>query len=139
MIDYGFNTENVELDTLGLPAGTHKVMISKEEIKETPDKPTNPRRLVVTFQAVEGELKGESHVANYNLWNVNDQTVNIARQELKRIADATGSEVGPQAPLQGRVLKIVIAPQKKNPEYMEIKKYLPENDTQLDDSIPFEA
>lgn len=132
MIDYGFNTADVELDTPGLPVGTHKVMITAEEIKETPEKPTNPKRLVVTFEAVDGDAKGKTLLSNYNLWNANPQVVNIAKQELKRIEVATGKPVSAETPLLNRVLRIEVRKQKGNDQYTEIAKYLPE-----EEEIPF--
>jgi hypothetical protein len=62
----------------------------------------------------------------------NPQTANIAKQNLKRIADATGRAVSPTAPLKGRVLTLEVAQQKKNPDYTEVKKYLPENHVNQD-------
>lgn len=135
MIDYGFNTEEVEYDAPGLPVGTHLVLIDDESIKKTPEKTTNPQRLVVTFKAVEGEYKGKTHMENYNLWNTNQQAANIAKQTLKRIADATGREVSSDSPLKGRLLRIEIGMQKGSDKYTEIKKYLPEKDNT--DDIPF--
>lgn len=120
--DYGFNsTDEVQYDTPGLPVGTHKVMITKEERQPTKD--GNAEFLAVTYQAVEGEFKGKTQIQRYNLWNPNERTVSIARQELKKIADATGRPVSADSPLKGRVLNIEIRNQKGSDQYTEVARY----------------
>lgn len=136
MTEYNFDTSEVELETIGLPDGIHKVIIAKEEIVENEQNPTNLKRLVATFEVVEGELKGKYIKANYNLWNTGakaQQTISIAKQELKRIEIATGRPVNNENRLQGRLLRIEVGPQKGSPDYKEIKKYLPE-----EEEIPFD-
>lgn len=135
-IDYGFSTEQVEYDPLGLPVGLHKVMITDEEIKHS-ENPNNLKRLVVTYEAVEGKHRGTKHIQSYNLWHANQKTSSIAQQSLKRIADATGREVSPASPLKGRVLVIEIRKQKNNPDYTEVAKYYPESHAVETDDIPF--
>jgi len=126
-IDYGFDsTDNVQYDQLGLPVGTYKALIAKEEIGET-KKDTNPEPLIVTFEALEGEFKGKSGRVYYNVRHTDATTSNIAKQALKRIADATGKPVTPATPLKGRVLTLEVRQQKKNPDFTEIAKYHPEN------------
>lgn len=121
-MDYGFeSTNDVQYDKQGLPLGTYKAMIiSEEEDKDG-------RGVVAEFEAVEGEHKGRKGKVWYLTKHENPQTANIAKQNLKRIADATGKAVSAQAPLKGRVLTIEVRQQKKNPDYTEIAKYLPES------------
>lgn len=134
-IDYGFtSTDEVQYDKAGLPVGRHKVMITGEEVGET-KKETNPKPLIVEFEVIEGEFKGRSGKVWYNIHNVDAQTANIAKQQIKRIADATGKAVSPSQPLKGRVLTIEVRQQKKDPNFTEIFKYLPADAT--DDEIPF--
>lgn len=134
---YGdIDTSDYELDTPGLAVGIHKVMITKEEIIDTPHKPTNPKRLAVTFEAVEGACKGRSQISNFNLWNANPKAVEIAKQDLKKIDVATGRPVNTENPLKGRVLAIEVRKQKDNPDYTEVGKYLPESAVNPAD-IPF--
>jgi hypothetical protein len=126
MIDYGFDsTDEIQYDSKQLPVGKHKVMIVSEEIK-TSENPNNPRYLMVEYEIVEGELKNKSYPYGYNLWHTNQTTSTIAKQSMKRIADATGKPVSATSPLKGRVLVIDVRPQKKNPQYNEIFRYLPE-------------
>lgn len=127
MIDYGFDTADVELDSLGAPLGTHKVMVIGEELKEQPEKPENPRALIVTYEIVEGELKGKQWQTWYNLWHSNTTAQRIAKQELKKIELATGRPVNSSNPLLNRVMTVEVQRQKKNPDFTQITRYHPEN------------
>lgn len=132
MTDYGFKTtDDVELDGFGLPAGTHKVMIVAEEVKET-EKDTNPRYLSVSYEIVEGDLKGKQYFYGYNLWNKSLAAVKSAQRDMRRIADATGKPVSSESPLKGRVFNIIV---EKDGQYSQIKRYLPESE---EDAPPFE-
>lgn len=119
-IDYGFeSTDEVKYDAQGLPVGEHKVMIIGEE----PD--AKDRGLVANFEIVEGDYKGKTGKVWYLTKHENVTTANIAKQNIKRIADATGKAVSGTSPLKGRVLRVVVGAQKNDPERTEIKKYLP--------------
>lgn len=129
-IDYGFeSTDEVEFDKQGLPVGTYKAMIIGEE----PD--TQGRGVVAEFEVVEGEHKGRTGKVWYLTMHDNATTANIAKQNLKRIAEATGKAVSPAFPLKGRVLTLIVDTQKKNPDYTEVKRYLSEN--HVSDNLPF--
>lgn len=130
MTDYGFDTNDIQLDKVGLPIGIYKVMINGEEINEK-------RALVVTYEVLEGEHKGKTGKVWYNINHENETTKNIARQAIKRIGDATGRNVNEAAPLRGRVLTVDVQQQKKNPDYTEIRRYLPEN--HKTDDLPFSS
>lgn len=130
-IEYGFNSDDIELDKPGLPVGTHKVMITDEELNEK-------KALVVTFEVIEGDMKGKSGKVWYNINHDNTTTANIAKQSIKRIADATGKPVSSASPLKGRVLVIEVGVQKKDDRYTEIKKYHPADyKAHSSDDIPF--
>lgn len=119
---YGFTTTNeVEYDAQGLPVGTYKVMAIGEE----PD--TKGRGVVVEYEVVDGINKGRRGKVWYLTTHESPQTANIARQNIKRIADATGKPVSSENPIKGRVLTLVVAKQTKNPDFTEVKKYLPED------------
>jgi hypothetical protein len=122
-MDYGFDTKDVKFDTLNLPLGLHKVMIIGEEVKET-KKETNPRTLEVTFEVLATK---KSYKYLYNIFNKSEQTANIAKQALKKIAGVTGSEVNASNPLKSRVLQILVVPQTSNSDYVNISKYFPED------------
>lgn len=113
-IDYGFDTNDV-ID--GLPDGAYKVMVTKEEKKESK---AGDYYLQVFFEVVEGEYKGQNVIQNYNIWNSNVQAANIAKSAIKKIAIATGKEVNPTNPMKGRVLTIEVV---QNGDFKNIKKY----------------
>lgn len=129
-IDYGFSsTDEVQYDKQGLPVGTHKVMIIGEEAD------AKDRGIVVEYEIVEGEFKGKKAKEWLLTKHDNATTANIAKQNIKRIADATGRAVSGTSPLKGRVLKLVVAVQKDDADRTQIKKYLPQ--THVEESAPF--
>ncbi len=122
---YGFeSTDEVKYDSQGLPVGTYKVMIVSEQPWEKDGKTTG---VVVEFEIVSGDKKGQVRKYWYLTMHNNATTSNIAKQNIKRIADATGKAVSATAPLKGRVLTVTVTPQKNDPDRTEIKKYEPEN------------
>jgi ssDNA-binding Zn-finger/Zn-ribbon topoisomerase 1 len=119
---YGFDsTDDVPEEKTGLPVGTYKVMAVSE------DKDEKGNGLIVEYEIVSGENKGRKARVWYNTLHQNQQTANIAKATLKRIADATGKPITPASPIKGRVMTVVVAEQKKNPQYTEVKKYLSES------------
>jgi ribosomal protein L24 len=132
-IDYGFDTtDEVKYDAQGLPLGTYKAMIVGEEqfVKNGVDV-----GVVAEYEAVSGDFKGKRGKVWYLTKHENPTTANIAKQNIKRIADATGKAVTAATPLKGRVLTITVAPQKNDPDRTEIKKYAPE-DAAITDEPP---
>lgn len=122
---YGFtSSDEVKLDAQGLPIGTYKAMIASE----TPDEKDGVvRGLILEYEILDGPNKGRTGKQWLLTLHTEPTTSNIAKQNIKRIAEATGAAVSASAPLKGRVLTLEVAEQKKNPAYTEIKKYLPEN------------
>ena len=121
-MDYGFeSTDEIQYDKAGLPVGIYKAMIIAEEADK------EDRGVVAEYEVLSGEHKGRKGKVWYLTKHESQQTANIAKQNLKRIADATGKPVTPTTPLKGRVLTIEVRQQKKNADYTEIAKYLPEN------------
>ena len=132
MTDYGIeSTDDVEYDKQGLPVGTYKAMIIGEE-----DDPKG-RGVIAEYEVVDGDHKGRTGKQWILCKHDNATTSNIAKQTLKRIADASGSPVSSTAPIKGRVMTIEVRQQKKNPDYTEIFKYHPEDYTPADTDIPF--
>ena len=121
-IDYGFtSSDEVKFDKQGLPEGTHKVMIIGEEADD------KGRGVVAEFEIIEGAFKGKKSKVWYLTTHDNATTANIAKQNIKRIAEATGKAVSGTSPLKGRVLQVQVAVQKNDDSRTEIKKYFPEN------------
>ena len=144
MSNFNFDTNEVKYDAVGLPVGVYKVMCTGEAIKQSEGK---AKRYVATYQIVSGEFKGKSSDYGYNLFHDKPLVANIAKQELKRIADATNSQLGFAvdgdtikhnfAPLNGRVFGVVVTPQKGSDDYTTIAKYLSPDDEKLNDETPF--
>jgi hypothetical protein len=121
---YGFETtDDIQLESQGLPIGTYKVMIVGEEADQ------KGRGVVVDYEIIDetSEFKGKTGKVWYLTKHESAQTANIAKSNIKRIADATGKPVAPMTPLKNRVLTLEVRQQKKNPQYTEVAKYLPEN------------
>lgn len=129
-IDYGFESTNeVEFDAQGLPVGTYKAMAIGEE----PDE--KGRGVIVEWEVVEGEHKGRTGKVWYLTKHESAQTSNIAKQNLKRLAEATNREISASNPIKGRVCVLEVAKQKKNPDYTEVKRYRPAD--YVSDEAPF--
>jgi len=127
---YGFETtEDVKYDAQGLPVGIYKAMIIGEEAAK------EDKGVVAEYEVVSGEHKGQRGKVWYLTLHDNPQTANIAKQAIKRIADATGKAVSEASPLKGRALTLDVKVQKKDERYTEVKRYLPEN--YEDTSVPF--
>ena len=132
MVDYGIDsTDNVAYDAQGLPVGNNQLVmvIGEEDAKEE-------KGVIMELEILDGDHKGRKGKVWILTKHSNPQTANIAKQTLKRIADATGKAVSPSAPLKGRVFHIDVAVQKKDDRYTEIKKYLPENHVE-ENKAPF--
>lgn len=128
---YGFETtDDVKYDQVGLPVGTYKAMITAEEDD------AKGRGVVATYEVLSGDFKGKTGKVWYLTTHENPMTSNIAKQSLKRIADATGKAVSDINPLKNRVLVITVAPQKNDPDRTEIKKYWPESHDTSSMDIP---
>lgn len=125
----GLNTDDYDLEKAGLPVGVAKYMAISEE--------TDAKgHLVVNYECVAGPNKGRSGKVWYCLSHTNEKTANIAKQSLKRIADATGRPVSAQTPIKGRVLTLDVREQKKDPRYTEVFRYLPEGHKE-EEKAPF--
>lgn len=83
-----FNAHEVEpMAALeAVPAGKYNVVITESEIKPTKNK--NGHFLELTFEIIDGELKGRKVWGRLNLDNPNQQAVQIARSELSAICRA---------------------------------------------------
>lgn len=122
MIDYGFDTsDDVQYEPKGLPVGTYKAMIVSEEQEQ------EGRGIVAEFEVLEGDFKGKKGKVWYLTKHTDPKVKNIAQQNIKRIADATGRPVTTSTPLKGRVLTIEVQKQRKRPDYTEIVRYHPED------------
>lgn len=74
-----------------LPAAEYPLVIVNSEVKKTQD--GSGRYLKLEFQVVRGEHQNRKLWENLNLWNANQQTVQIAKSQLKQIGQAVGVPV----------------------------------------------
>ena len=83
---------------------------------------------VFGFRILEGEYKNRILYDRLNLKNQNQKTVEIARGQLSALCRAVGV-LKPYAAseLFNKPIVLQVAQQKDNPQYNEIKKYLPAN------------
>lgn len=132
---YGFeSTEEVQYDSQGLPVGTYKAMARAEE----EDK--DGRGVVVEWEVLEGDFKGKTGKVWYLTKHPSAQTATIAKQNIKRIADARGKPISPAVPIKNSVVTLEVRRQKKNPDFTEVAKYHPENyKPPVIDDVPFDA
>lgn len=131
MANYGFeDTNEVKYDALGYPLGKYKVFVKDEY-----DSPTG---IIIEADILTGEHKGTVAKVYYNTLSDNATTAKIAQIDLKRIADATGKSVNAMSPLKGRSFVVEVEPQKKNPQYTNVKAYLPK-ESAIDADVEKEA
>lgn len=140
MANYGFESSNeVKLDTFGFPVGRYTVHAVAEGDTAT--------GILVDYKILSGEHFGADISIYYNTQSDNEITAKIARQDLKRIADATGKPVDANNKIAGRTFMVDVEPNKKNPIYTNVKAYLPSDGISneakkalsevKEDSIPF--
>lgn len=101
------------------PPGMFEAQISNTEIK--PTSAGTGGMFAVEFTTPAGRI-----TRNYNLWNPSPQAVEIANKELSALCHATGvynlDWTNEGAAMRNARCRIEVAPQTKNPEYMEIKR-----------------
>jgi len=125
------STDDVAYDSQGLPIGIYKAMAISEEAD------AQGRGVIVEWEALSGDNKGRKGKQWILTTHENQQTSNIAKQTLKRIADARGKPISTAAPIKGTVVTLEVRQQKKNPDYTEVARYHPENyEAPKTDDIP---
>lgn len=107
----------------GLPISDkngHLVVITGSEMK--PVESGNGTKLVLTLAIQDGPHAGSEGNWNLNIGNANVVAVKIAQQELACICHAVGYLQALQntSVLHGKPFRVVVAQQKKNPEYTEV-------------------
>lgn len=109
-----------------LPIGEYIAAIVKSDRSEPNSK--GNRRLDIEFNVTDGEFSGRSFWASLNLWNDNQQAVEIAFRELNAIKHACGRlNVSDSSELHGIPMRIYVGAKKGEPERREPKSYKPLN------------
>jgi hypothetical protein len=103
------------------PAGFYPAIMITANKKPTRD--NNGAFIECVYQFIDGDMNGKKFTSRMNLWNANDQAVDIAKRELKSIRVALGlpdTESNPanfiNRPL---VLNIGVKARKDKPQEME--------------------
>jgi len=89
MQQYGSYTGQKEDSFEALPAGEYTAMIVSSEKKQSNNKPQNSY-LKLEWEVLEGQYRGRKIFENINLWNDNQQAVEIARKAIDSIYAACG-------------------------------------------------
>lgn len=71
-----------------IPAGKYRAVIEATEVK--PTKAGTGKLLSITFVVLDGEYANRKLWSRLNLWNPNQQSVDIARSDLSAICRAVG-------------------------------------------------
>jgi len=122
-----YKSTEVEASTGGssVPAGKYRCIVLGSE--EKPNKDNKPGSHVqFEYQISEGSFKGQKIFERFNFNNPSEQAVNIAFSQFKQLAEACGKpDCADTDLLNNSVIVITYGPQKKNPEYSEVKKREP--------------
>lgn len=120
----GFNAAEVDTDGMGaLPAGTYLVSVDDSAMKDTKD--NKGQYLEFTYIILEGDQKGKRIWDRMNLINDNATSVEIAEKSLAQLCKACKKPNAKDSDeLRGCTFTVVYGPQKKNPEYSEVKDRL---------------
>lgn len=109
-----------------LPIGEYTAAIVKSDRSE-PNAKGN-RRLDIEFNVTDGEFSGRRFWTSLNLWNDNQQAVEIAFREFNAIKHACGRlNVSDSSELHGIPMRIYVGVKRGEPERREPKSYKPLN------------
>ena len=104
----------------------HKVIIVDSEIKSTKDETGG--YLELTLSVVEGQAQGATGAYRLNLFNANQQAVEIAHRQLSAICHAIGVfQVQDSSQLHNQPFRVIVGKQKGSEEYTEVKRVLDVN------------
>lgn len=118
MANYGFTSSSeIKLDTFGWPLGKYAVHAVGQGDTAT--------GVMVDYKILTGDNAGHEFGIYYNTLSDNEITAKIAKQDIRRIADATGKPVDANNRIAGRTFMVDVEPNKKNPAYTQVKAYLP--------------
>lgn len=125
-LDYTVNTDEQEQSFDAVPAGEYLAVI--EESDYVPTKDGTGKILKLTYQIIDGKMKGRKLFENLNLENKNEQASQIARRSLNSIGMAVGVDIIKNSDqLHNKPMKIDVTV-KDSAEYGKqniIKKHLP--------------
>ncbi len=109
----------------GLPIGRHPVVIIAAEVKATQD--NSGGFVELSLNIIDGPSKGATGAYRLNLYNQSQQAVEIAHKQLSAICYVTGvfqlgADGADLTALFNKPFVVDVGPQKKDPQYSEVKK-----------------
>lgn len=107
-----------------IPAGDYVAIISNSELKDTKDVTNNDKYLNLEWTIVDGDQKNKKIFEILNLFNKNQQTVEISRKSMNAICLAVGKPDGVKdsSELHNKPILIKISV-KKDDQYVD-KNYI---------------
>lgn len=136
-INYNVDENDLEQSVEAVPAGGYIAVIESSEYVST--KENTGKILKLTYQIIDGQMKGRKIFENLNLENKNKQAEQIARRTLNSIGVATGiKEIKDSAMLHNIPMNLDVTV-KENPEYgrqNRIKKHSPYKKTNTEIQQP---
>ena len=130
MSNYGFDTsDSVKLSTSQFPVGKFTVFAVEEE--------NVPSGVKVTYDIVTGEHKGSQATIWYNTLSEDAQIAAIAKQNIKRIADACKTTISATRPIKGLAFGVEVVENEKKPQYTNVKRYFEAEEAPKSDVNPF--
>lgn len=104
-----------------LPIGKHPVIVESSEVKA--NKANDGGYLQLNLRIIDGPQQGTTGAYRLNLYHSNQQTVEIAHRQLSAICHVIGVfQVTDSSQLHNLPFLIEVGPQKKDPQYTEVKK-----------------
>jgi hypothetical protein len=87
-LNYDVNQEELERSFDLLPVGEYTVIIEDSDLK--PNNKNTGKNLLLTYQVIDGQLKGRKIFENLCIENLSTQAVQIAKRTLNSIGVAVG-------------------------------------------------
>jgi hypothetical protein len=118
-----YKPEEVEAATGGggTPPGKYRCVVLGSQEKD--NKAGTGSYVEFKFQVTEGPQKGSDIFQRFNFNNQNKQAVDIAFAQFKQLAEACGKPGCTNTDeLNNAVIVVTYGPQKKDPQYNEVKK-----------------
>lgn len=121
---HGYDPDESYTGFGNIPEGPYNAIISKSEEKNNSPKSKDPSgsHLSMTFDIIDGPMKGRKLWINLNLNNKNEQAVRISRSELNQICKACGN-LRPSDSVELHNIPLVIHVTKDDNSRDKIKKY----------------
>lgn len=110
-----------------VPAGEYVAVVTNSEVKEV--KKNTGKYLKLEWEIVDGPMKKRKIFENLNLWNQNQQAVEIARKAMNAICVAIGKPEGvnDSSEIHNKpiIIKVTVKPDQNGEDSNNITKHSP--------------